>query len=1347
MVHPLAALRHVFAVAKWSAASLLLAAALGAAPPSGGLSDELRQELALPQAVPLEFVTIARGQDRHYSDAEAGRSAPNILRFEACHVGQRRLLFKITFARPPVFEKGGLLLYADLDCNPQTGRQDSRENRGVDVMVGIHGTQIEISYPNVVFNRKNTAVPAARIVGSVLYITLDAPLKIEAGKVRLDVSLLSERWGRQSDSTPRCVAEIPYFAERTVPPVVSQGVPDLRPLSDYRYHDNLAKYEKLADKGLTFEKVRPIRPMKIGRPCPPAPFAAASRKPGRPGSVKLQRVPVELLEEAGVARNPAAISFGFPLPQGAVFDLGNLRVLSPSGEEVPAQFTATSFWPDGSLKWVLIDFDAPLAAKQTASYAVEFGSAVQRRATDTLLKTEDSEGTLVVHTGPLKVAIDKRRFNLFHNVWRQGQPVAASGPEGVCLVDEHGKLFTTSGRAPDSVKIEEQGPRKLVVRVEGAYAAADGQTYMRYIARLIFRAGSARVTVALTHVDDYLQTEFTDITSLSLPLTLSGGSDSPRPLLGEGQGVREAASHRTSNSCIYLANADGAVAAHEGHSLRLFQTDERGGSLDVDGRTLPGGASPGLVECATPAAAVSAVIHDFWQRWPKGLSTDGRALRIELLPKQPGPDYGRGLPHYLLYPFVEGFYRFKWGMSFTERVSFDFGGGSARELLAEADMRVVAVLPAAWYARTKGLGLLAAPLGQQFALWDKYIAGGYASFVRRRADDRAFGYFNYGDWYGERGRNWGNNEYDFAHCFFMQFARTGNRDYFRVALPAARHQADVDCIHAYPDPYYLGGNLPHSIGHTGNWSERPLHGTWSHAYDGMAAASNGHTWTTGMVDAWHLAGDARAMEGAIGVGEHITWAMSRDFKTLGTHERSAGWSLKAILSLYRSTYDPLYLEAARRIAAVALREQKFNDGGAWPHPLPEDHAGGHADARGNAIFLIGIVLEGLKEFHEETHDPALPRSLEAGARWLLKCWNADVEGWPYTALVSGEPLFPAEIGANGMVASSLAYVGLLTGEEQFIQVAATALGALARNGSGGDGKSIAQQMNFSSDTLALLQQWYAVHRSDRGAEVMTGTGADLAQYLAKTRDAKEHSVREPLQKIFFVRLRSPAAATHAPPILLAVRKPHGAMFRRAEFGTIQVFDSAAAEVRQARFDTDDPYRFECPLNGRPGDVFKVVITDDLRSVWSLFDAATQKSGSALSIMMQTGPGFAIGGVGRSRYHFLVPEGTREFRVKIRAGHHGPYAGLVIAPSGQIAGFHQGVNLGSAAPVSGAAKAKTAAANAHPERGVIRVNPDPRETGKVWSLVLTAAGDIYCELEGVPPYLSLTADVWPQKGKE
>lgn len=1299
------ALRHLILLVPFTAAVMI-----GAEPNAVTLTDALRDELALPLGVPIELVTVATSKDEKYTDEQARKNASDIIRFEACHVGQQRVLFKITFARRPVFDNGGLILYADLDGNLQTGRQDCREHRGVDVMISVSGTQLSLGIHNASFSRHNTRVTAAKIVGEVLYLTLDAPLKIEQGKVLLDLSLLCERKdGGRSDSTPRRVVTVPCFPDRQVPKVADRGVPDLRPLSDYRYHDNFAKYEKLADKGLKFETVKPIRPIEIGRPRPAVPFAAAARKPGQPGSVKARRVAIQLLEEAGVARSRTAVCFGFPLPQGAVFDPGHLRMLSPSGPEVPAQFTATSFWPDDSLKWVLVDFTASLAAKEAADYSIEFGSDVRRGPDESRLKIQESGAALVVTTGPLKVEIDKKRFNLFRGVWIHGQSTVASAPEGVRLVDEQGKLFTTSGREPDSVKIEEQGPRKAVVRVEGAYASPDGQTYMRYIARLIFHAGSPYVGVTFTHVNDYLKTEFTDITSLSLPMVPTGG---------------------IARTTLHPSDKDGSLAANEGHVVSLFQMDERTCAIDVDGRKSQDGPAQGVVRCSTSRGAFSAAVHDFWQRWPKGLSADAHELRIEFLPKQPGAGYGRGLPHYLLYPFVEGFYRFKWGMSFTERMTFDFSGvASPAEILAEANWPIVAVVPAGWYAQTKALGPLASPRGEQFALWDKYVASGYENFVRRQVQDRAFGYFNYGDWYGERGRNWGNNEYDFAHGYFLQFARTGNRDYFRVALCAARHQADVDCVQAYPDPYNLGANHPHSIGHTGDWSEQPTYGTWSYRYGGMTSASNGHTWASGMVDAWHLAGEARIMESAIGVGEQIVWAMAPKFKSLGTHERSAGWSLKAILSIYHSTYDPLYLEAARHIAAVALREQKFDDGGAWPHLLPDDHAGGRPNARGNAIFLMGVLLEGLKEYHEETQDPAAARSLKAGAQWLLKCWDPNVEGWPYTAMVSGEPLFTPSTSPNALVISSLAYVGLLTGEQRFVDIAQTGLGAMVRRGASADGKSIAGQMNFTSDTLALLQQWYATHRPDHGIGVLTGSGADLAEYLAKTRDADEHRVRDPLRKIFTVRFLQPAATQRDRPILTAVRKPHGAMVKRAEFGTIQVFDASDKEVKHGRFNTDDPYRFECPLEGRPGAEFKVVVTDDLRSVWSL-------KGDGLGILMHTSADFSIGLAGRGRYHFLVPEGTKEFQVKLRAGHQGAYAGVVISPSGKIAGFHQGVHSDRPSAVSGS-KTRTAPRHERPERGVIQVKPDPQDTGKVWSLVLMAAGDIYCDLQGVPPYLSLS----------
>ena len=73
--------------------------------------------------------------------------------------------------------------------------------------------------------------------------------------------------------------------------------------------------------------------------------------------------------------------------------------------------------------------------------------------------------------------------------------------------------------------------------------------------------------------------------------------------------------------------------------------------------------------------------------------------------------------------------------------------------------------------------------------------------------------------------------------------------------------------------------------------------------------------------------------------------MVPNFTHLGTHERSAGWSLKALMELYKVTYDRKYLQAAEKLANITMKEQKFDKGGAWPHKLPRDHSGyGNKDA-------------------------------------------------------------------------------------------------------------------------------------------------------------------------------------------------------------------------------------------------------------------------------------------------------------------------------------------------------------------------------------------------------------------
>ncbi|NLF16356.1 MAG: hypothetical protein GX595_03750 [Lentisphaerae bacterium] len=1030
------------------------------------------------------------------------------------------------------------------------------------------------------------------------------------------------------------------------------------------------------------------------------------------GTATRSRIDVLLEDESGTARTAAAATFGVPFPEGSLFDPARIRLLDREGRRLPAQFMATAFWRDDSIKWCRCDVTLPVLAGAREQLVVEFGTEVPADAGDSQLHLSADADALTVVTGPLKAVLDKRRFRGLGTVWVDPTGTGrfddttlrfSADRAGVVLLDDKGTAFTSAGTPPRRLTVEMNGPSVAIVKVEGDYADASGHPTMSYIARLTFRAGSSRVDLAWTHVNTCTQTEFTDITSLALA------------------GVVPAAS----NGDVFAPGAAAGAIEAIPSPVRLLQTDERTCTANGASAGGPSGRAPGVARMRNPAGGVALVLHEFWEHWPKALALEGDSLRIEWLPELPGPDFGRGLPHYLMVPFVEGKYRLKWGMSFTETVTLDFGGTLApEELVAEARHPLVAVIPGEWYARTRALGPLAAPFGRQFKLWDDYVEKGFEAHMARKETFREYGFLNHGDWYGERGRNWGNNEYDFAHGLMLQFARTGRTKYFRLARAAARHQANVDIVHAYPDPFFVGANHQHSIGHTGTWTQTVQRATWSHRYDAHTDASNGHTWAAGMLDAWHLSGDPRTMDAALALGEHIAWAMSPAFDHLGSHERSAGWSLVAIMALYRATYDPLYLAAAARIAEVALREHKPDDGGAWPHLLPIDHAGGHRGARGNNLFLIGILVAGLADYHAETGDERVRKAVVDATRWIAASWDQAAAGWPYSAAPDGKPFYKAGTGLNMLVCPGVMAAATLTGEAQFADMVEAAVESTCRGGPQAIGKELAQKMVFAHGTLAGLQAWAATRRPDKGAGLLDGEGLD--RYLLRTPTATGLRVRGPDEKVFHVRLSAPAAE------LRARRAPHGAKPKDWPTGTLAVVAEDGQVVATDEFSTDGEHVYSCALNGTPGEtVYRVVIRDDMRGTWDL-------DGDGLQVVAETVEGFSIGGGGRARFHVFVPPGTTTFAVDLVGLHTGPYGAAAIAPDNRLAAFHESTNPGQAR-LPWASAEKDAETTQHPERGVLEISVEPGQAGKVWALVLWGAGDLACKLRGIPPFLATTPD--------
>lgn len=99
--------------------------------------------------------------------------------------------------------------------------------------------------------------------------------------------------------------------------------------------------------------------------------AQAEAAPDPAINVEPFRVPLLVAEDEGVARIAEPVSGGIPLPRGAVRDPAELVVLDPAGSPVPCQAHQLGIgWPDGSLKWVLIQFQASVAPKEVARYAL-----------------------------------------------------------------------------------------------------------------------------------------------------------------------------------------------------------------------------------------------------------------------------------------------------------------------------------------------------------------------------------------------------------------------------------------------------------------------------------------------------------------------------------------------------------------------------------------------------------------------------------------------------------------------------------------------------------------------------------------------------------------------------------------------------------------------------------------------------------------------------------------------------------------------------------------------------------------------------------------------------------------
>ena len=94
------------------------------------------------------------------------------------------------------------------------------------------------------------------------------------------------------------------------------------------------------------------------------------------GSVGIGQVSLSVKNSGDIPYNSTPIRSGIPFPEGMLISSDQLRLLDNHGSEIPLQARSLAYWPDQSIKWVLLDFQADAPERSEHVYTLEYGNEV-----------------------------------------------------------------------------------------------------------------------------------------------------------------------------------------------------------------------------------------------------------------------------------------------------------------------------------------------------------------------------------------------------------------------------------------------------------------------------------------------------------------------------------------------------------------------------------------------------------------------------------------------------------------------------------------------------------------------------------------------------------------------------------------------------------------------------------------------------------------------------------------------------------------------------------------------------------------------------------------------------------
>jgi exo-rhamnogalacturonan lyase-like protein len=538
---------------------------------------------------------------------------------------------------------------------------------------------------------------------------------------------------------------------------------------------------------------------------------------------------------------------GIPFPRAVVQPDAPMAVLDAAGDPVEAEIKVTGYWPDGSVKWVLVGMQPAVEALNTVFYTL----CVTEKAgpVGTPFAQQDDE-RIHVDTGRIRFAINRTSANLFESLslLREGNAVPVlKGPAGSNLfVDVERRkegqgarvLFDANADSQHfSAELEEATPLRAVIRIEGTHASSEGMTFAPYTLRIYAYKNSGMLRLAHTFIyDGEPREDFLRAIGVRLkvePATITGYT------FGGGKGAGVHTKYVVDESLPAWRRGmlvqDGATH----YRIAKVINPDTNSRLRVE----DGVQSQGWGALETDAGQVVAGIKNFWQEYPKAIEVDCVDRTLTAFFYAPHSDAldlrrysdlgyhalyeaGAGRPGTPATPFNHDKYNARY-ISKTTEMFLDFGSADGATPAATALLfqRPPLLRPAMdWIASTKVFGGYAAAVKSPHAKASKHVAECLDFLMNEQASRGWYSFIDYGDvmhsfdatrdsWrFDEGGFAWMNNEGQIGGASWMAYLHTGDERVYRFAEAMTRHIQDVDMYQMGP---LAGCGMRHNVNHWG----------------------------------------------------------------------------------------------------------------------------------------------------------------------------------------------------------------------------------------------------------------------------------------------------------------------------------------------------------------------------------------------------------------------------------------------------------------------------------------------------------------------------------------------------